>query len=217
MSFLGEAFKVYRLIDLTRELKDDMAVYPGDDNMKLRQIKYIKADGYNDHRLETGMHVGTHLDGPMHMTESDTYISDIELDRLIGHGCFINAEGQDTINYKDEYEEKIHEQSIVLIYTGYDKHFGTEKYFSSHPVISEDLARLLIRKKVKVLGMDTPSPDRYPFNIHKLLLSNKVLIAENLANLDKLMEYEKFKAFVIPLNIRADGAAARVFARIRDI
>lgn len=202
-----------RVIDLTRELTDNTPVYPGDGGMHLRQIKFIEKDGYNDHRLEMGMHVGTHIDGPMHMTSSKTYISDINLQRLIGKGCMIAAEDMTVIEYKEEYESTIEDESIVIVCTGYSQHFGTKKYFEEHPVISEEFAKLLIRKEIKAICVDMPSPDKYPFNLHKLLLSNNIVIAENLTNLDMLKNCGEIEVFLIPLNIRADGSMVRVFAR----
>ncbi|MFC3748626.1 hypothetical protein [Paenibacillus sp. GCM10012306] len=59
-----------------------------------------------------------------------------------------------------------------------------------------------------------PSPDRFPFEIHKYLLSNDVLILENLTNVDALLGKEKFEVMALPLRIRSDSAISRVIARI---
>ncbi|MBL4937252.1 cyclase family protein [Clostridium sp. YIM B02515] len=203
-----------KIIDLTREISNNMPVYPGDDEVKLYQTNYINKDGYNNHGIETGMHIGTHVDGPMHMTDSNIYISEMELDKFIGRGILIDAKNETIIDYKEEYEEIILEDSIVVINTGFSEEFGTEIYFKKHPVVSENLAELLVRKKIKALCIDAPSPDRYPFEVHKLLLKNSILIGENLANLDKLEGIRNYEIFIVPLNIRADGSMARIFARI---
>lgn len=200
------------IIDLSREITDGIAVYPGDDPVKLYQTKFLAEDKYNNHRLETGMHVGTHIDAPMHMTAHNTCVSDIKLDYLIGKGCVIRVEPAEVIDYRREYEDKIAENSIVLVHTGFCRLFGTERYFTKHPVLSLEFGKMLIRKNVKALGLDTPSPDKYPFKLHQLLLSHGILIVENLTNLDELPA-DRFEVFVIPPKIRADGSMARVFAR----
>lgn len=61
--------------------------------------------------------------------------------------------------------------------------------------------------------IDLPSPDMYPFNIHKILLNSGIFIGENLVNLDELESLKDFEIFIVPLNIRANGAMARIFAR----
>lgn len=201
------------IIDLTMEITNMMPVYPGDDLVKLQETRNFDKDGYCNHRLETGMHIGTHLDGPMHMTDSELYISDVKLDNLIGKGILINCKNTDKIDYENKYEELIDERCIVLINTGYSNNFHSENYFKGHPVITEAFAELLIRKKVKAVCVDLPSPDRYPFDIHKKLLNRGIFIGENLVNLDKLESLMDFEIFIVPLNIRADGAMARIFAR----
>jgi kynurenine formamidase len=202
-----------KIIDLTMEITDGMAVYPGDDAVKLFQTKFYKNDGYANHRLETGMHIGTHIDAPMHMTDSKVTVADIQLERLIGRGILINAVGSRLIDKSEEYEALIEEDSIVIIHTAYDKHFGTEKYFTDHPVISEELAELLVKKKVKAICIDTPSPDKYPFKIHKLLLESRIVIVENCTNLNALSKNVNYEVFIVPLNLKTDGSMARVFAR----
>jgi kynurenine formamidase len=74
------------LIDLSQTFTDNPPVFPGDTGASLFQTKHLKVDGYNDHRLETGMHAGTHIDGPMHLTDSQEFISDLSLDSFIGQG-----------------------------------------------------------------------------------------------------------------------------------
>ena len=53
-----------KYIDLSYEIEHQMAVYPGDDELKLYRHRFLNRDYYNDTKLETGMHVGTHIDAP---------------------------------------------------------------------------------------------------------------------------------------------------------
>ena len=55
-----------------------------------------------------------------------------------------------------------------------------EEYYINQPVIDEGLADFFVEKNIKMLGMDLPSPDNYPFEIHKKLFANNILIVENL-------------------------------------
>lgn len=202
-----------RIIDLTQMIEENMPVYPGTEMVKLRQIKYLKTDNHNNHKLETSMHVGTHIDGPMHMTESKKYISDFPIDSFIGNGCVIDVRNKNVIEMKAEYEEIIPQGSIVLLYTGFDKQYGSEEYYTEHPLVSEEFANLLVKKHVKILGMDMASPDRMPFDIHKILLGNGVLIIENLTNVNELVNIGEFEVMAFPLKLKADGSMLRVVAR----
>lgn len=201
-------------IDLTHTIKDNMPVFPGDIPLVLMHERKYETDNYHNFILSTGLHVGTHIDTPMHMTDSSKMISTYSLDYFIGKGVLLNALGDKIVTLKTEYHQIVNEHDIVLINTGYSKHFYDNDYFINYPVLSEELIEFLIDKKIKILGLDTPSPDKYPFKLHKLLFNNNILIIENLCNLELLTDVKQFTIYALPLKINSDGALARVFAKI---
>ena len=64
-----------------------------------------------------------------------------------------------------------------------------------------------------MLGMDLPSPDKYPFKIHKKLFDNDILIIENMTNLSQLLSVNNFEIIAFPLKIKAGASMTRVVAR----
>jgi len=205
---------LWKIVDLTQVIENEMPVYPGDIGANLFQFKYLNVNGYNDHRLEISMHAGTHIDSPMHLTDSKEYICEAPLDFFIEKGCILDVRNQPVIKMKTEYEELVKDNSIVLLYTGFDKFYGTAKYYEEHPVVDLNLCRFLLSKNIKMLGIDMPSPDRYPFEVHKFLFENRIFLLENLANLDKLAGVTEFEVIALPLKIKADSSMARAVARI---
>lgn len=201
------------LIDLTHIIEDSMPIYPGDITTNLFQNKYLSISSHNNYRLEISMHTGTHIDSPMHLTESTKYISELPLESFISIGCILDVRNQPIIKMKEEYKELIKENSIVLLYTGLDKLYGFTEYYEEHSLLHMDLCKFLIKKNIKMLGIDMPSPDKYPFEIHKMLLENKIYIIENLTNLHKLLGNKNFEILAFPLKIKADSSMARVIAR----
>lgn len=208
------SYKNEKLIDLSQTIGHNMPVYPGDTNTNLVQSHFIDIDQYNNFRLETGMHTGTHIDSPMHLTASTELISSVPLECFIGKGCLLDVRNQPIITMKYAYEKLVTENSIVLLYTNFDKHYGSEAYYKSHPVVSMDLCNFLIGKNIKMLGLDMPSPDRFPFSLHKVFLENQICIIENLTNLDQLICEQFFEVMAFPLKINADSSLARVVARV---
>lgn len=202
------------LIDLSYEIYEGMPVYPGDIEVELENDKKVKEDGYSNHNLKMGMHAGTHLDLPAHMLKDNRYISDISLTYLSGRARLLNAAGQKVITVKDKYNDLIEKDDMVIIKTGFAAKYGKEEYFREHPVISEELAEFFVKKEIKLLGFDMPSPDQSPFRIHHKLFENNIFILENLCNLEKLPELEAFKLFIFPLKVRAEAAPCRVAAEI---
>jgi Predicted metal-dependent hydrolase len=203
-----------KLIDISHCIEDGMPVYPGDMETRLSKAKELTVDGYNDHRLEIGMHSGTHMDSPMHLTNCSKYISEYPLDSFIGEGCILDVRGQELIENRPLYNEIIHENNIVLLHTGYDRFYGTETYYINHPCVSSEFCKMIIDRKVKILGIDCPSIDRYPFEYHKLLFENGIFILENLTNLEKLLELGDFEVISLPLAIKADSSMTRAIVRV---
>ena len=85
-------------------------------------------------------------------------------------------------------------------------------FYKNNPIITEGVARLLTKNRVKMIGIDSFSPDNKPYKVHKILFKKNILIIENLANLERVEKY--CQLFVAPLNIQnADGAPCRVIAK----
>ena len=203
-----------RLIDLSHKFTEKMPVYPGDPVPEITKGADIKKEGYNDYYIKTGMHVGTHIDAPLHMLENGKRLTEIEIEHFYGNGCLIDARGKPAIDSDSLKNAAVRKGDIVFVLTGFYKKFGQAEYYEKYPEITDDFAKKLVDLGVKIVGVDTPSPDRPPFNIHKLLLKNDVLIIENLTNLEKLLGIKKFEIFAFPPNFDVEGSPVRVVAKV---
>lgn len=201
-------------LDLTQPLSERTPVYPGDPETKFRPSAKIKSDGYNDHYISFGTHVGTHVDAPVHMLAGGKTLKQYGVDKFIGRGVVIDARGKNVIDAEALDRAKIKKGDILLFCTGMDKKYTSSKYFENYPILTEKLARELIAKQISIVGVDACSPDVAPFSVHKLLLRKDILILENLANLDKLIG-KQFRIYALPLKLALDGAQVRVVAEIK--
>jgi kynurenine formamidase len=200
------------IIDLTQTVTHQMQVYPGDTPPVLRHTHTLAGDGYTNHRLTTEMHVGTHIDGTWHMMDDCRLISGFSIHHFIGKACVIDISREKEFNNSQYVKEKAEGCHIVLFHTGYGKFFGTDKYLAGYPLVGDNVAREMVASGIKLVGIDTFSPDIAPYQTHKTLLGNGVLIAENLANLHLLLSETTFQVIALPLKIAADSAPARVIA-----
>ncbi len=203
------------LINLSHRIDSTLLPYPGDEPLRLYQNRFIKIDKYNDHRLECGMHIGTHIDSPMHLTDSARYINEYPLECFCGEAVVLDCAVERTITYDFRFNDAVRDNDIVILRTGHEKLFGSAEYFSSHPVLDANLAEFLVGRRIKMIGMDLPSPDHSPFEIHKLFFSHGIFVLENLANLEAIT-CARFILYAFPLNICADSSPARVVAEVRD-
>jgi kynurenine formamidase len=207
---------MYKLIDLSHSINKDTPVHPGDEPLELAKINDLASDGFNNYYLSMNMHAGTHIDGPMHMTGGGKYFDELHIEQFIGNGCLLDVSGEDIVERKPKYEKVIKNGDIILLYTGWSTKYGRTDYYNGYPSISAGLAQLFIDKKVKMICLDSPSPDHQPYEIHKMLLKNDVLIAENLTNIDKLISAKSFEILALPIKMHADSAPARIIAWIPE-
>ena len=150
-----------KIIDLTHKFTKSMPVHHFDEPALIEKIRNLTDHKYNDWKLSSGMHIGTHIDGPGHLTESKTLLCDIPVDRFVGKGYLVDARNK-AIDESLLKDLPAQDDLIVLILTGSDKLFGTNDYFNSHPVISVNFANELVRRKIKMIGIDFFSPDGVP-------------------------------------------------------
>jgi len=195
-----------------------MPVYPGDPMPEFTQVADLKKEGYTDYQIKTGMHVGTHMDAPLHMLEGGKRLSDFSVGNFFGRGCLIDARGASVVNADFLKSSGAQKGDVVLVMTGFSQKYRQPEYYEKHPEIGEDFAEKAIELGIKIVGMDTPSPDRPPFKVHKLLLAKEILIIENLTNLEELFETTKggvaFEIFALPAKFYAEAAPVRVVAKI---
>jgi len=191
-------------------LNNETPVYPGDLTPEFVKIAEKAKHGYNDYALHINTHFGTHIDAPWHMLEGAKKLRDFPITTFTGEAIVLDCRGQREITL-DVSEVK--NGDIVLLRTDHTKNIHEEDYFSSNPIMSFKLAEKLVEKKVKMVGIDSFSPDNAPFQIHKLLLSNDILILENLVNLDKITK-PRFKLYAFPLKLENDGSPTRAVAEV---
>lgn len=203
-----------KYIDLTHTFDASMPVYPGDPIPELVQIADLHKEGYTDYQIKTGMHVGTHMDAPLHMLEGGKRLSDISVEKFIGKGCLIDARGASVVSVDFLEKSGAKQGDIVLVITGLSKKYRQPEYYEKFPEIGEGFAGKAIELGVKIVGMDTPSPDKPPFKVHKLLLGKEILIIENLTNLESLIGIKDFEVFALPAKLHTEAAPVRVIAKV---
>jgi len=166
--------------------------------------------------VTTGMHVGTHLDAPLHMIPGGRSLPEIPPEKFFGRGVLIDAREKSQITVDLLTGTELQPGDAVLLHTGFSRHFREARYYQDFPTIAEDFAAALVAARIHLLGLDTPSPDRAPYPIHRQLLSAEIVIAENLTRLDRLLGIANFEVIALPVKFKAEAAPARVVARVKD-
>ena len=205
-----------KLIDITHPVTNATPVFPGEQPVEITQRKFLDADMYNGCVVTSNLHTGTHIDMPMHLSADPRTVLDFPLEGFIGRGMLLDVRGEDVISMKPEYRDLNFDGAVVLLYTGFDELFtaAPERYFNAHPVVGEELGDFLLSQSIKILGLDTCSPDRCPWTFHKTLLAKGVFVLENAANLGALLGIANFEVMAFPLKIAAEASMIRAVCRV---
>jgi arylformamidase len=207
-------------LDLTHRIEEDMPVFPGDPPPEIREVMTLGQDFCTVQSIRFNNHIGTHLDAPSHFIEGGKTVDKIPLQSLIGKAVildFTNKGKNDRISKEDlrSQEYRILPGSRVLIKTGWDVNFTSEAFYEHFPCLTQEAADYLVQLKIRLLGMDTPSPstlDDPDQTIHTTLLGAGIVILESLKNLT-LIERNQCQIIVLPLPIKDfSGAPCRVIA-----
>ena len=187
--------------------------YPGDAPLALRQVKQSARDGYCLYQLTTSLHTGTHVDVPMHLTDDPRFVCEWPLTAFAGPAVLLDVRGQARLDMYPAYAEAVREGDIVLLHTGWDAQYACPaRYFGEHPEMADALTDFLLARRIRMLGLDMPSPDRPPFAAHRRLLAAGIPIVENMTNLAALPREGRFDVQALPLRLRAEASPVRAVA-----
>jgi kynurenine formamidase len=227
------------IVDLSQPIYKGMPVYPGhlatvvfDYHAHADTLGKFESDfSYASKGLILSDHGPTHVDSISHFDSSDdaATIDEMPLDTFWGEGTCIDisstpareycsAEGLDASLEASGAE--LRPGDVLLLHTGtYERHGGTDEYTSQYPGLDESGAEWLVERKVKVFGVDCPSPDNpasptYP--VHLMCRREGITHYENLAGLRELIG-RRFVFVGLPLKVvRGHGSPVRAAALLLD-
>lgn len=223
--------KNYRIIDLTHTLEEEMP-RPQVPYGHIPWKSFEKGDGFNTYMFLVFEHAGTHVDAPIHLGGVEgPSIDQIPPEKWMGPCSVLDmshkteneeVSAEDILAWEKSHGE-IEEDSIVLFYFGWEKNWTTkhgvenQPYLKNNPGLSEETAKLLAKRGVKLVGGDTPTIDSDANSTepaHRVLLPRHILVLENAKNLGKLPP--KGAYFIgLPLRIKeGTGCPVRAIALV---
>jgi kynurenine formamidase len=216
----------YKLIDLTHTLDSSVPTWDGACGFNHTLCSAVPIDQSKNHfrvmQLSMLTGVGTHLDAPSHYFLNGKNVSDFHMNELIFQFVVIDILDQCHECYSLSIEDILcHEKtfgliptgSCVMVKTGWSRFWEKPfKYRNNHlfPSVSLEAAKLLLKRGISALGIDTLSPDRPQdeYKVHEIFLGAGKLLLENVANLNNMPPRDSF-VLALPLKIR-DGKEAPI-------
>lgn len=212
-----------KIIDLTHTVMPGMPLYPGTKPPKLSTLCTINKNGFTERRISISSHTGTHMDAPAHVIPRGATFDQWSIDRFAGCASVLDMTDLRTPSIGVEklkcHASIIKKSEFVLLYTGWSRYWGKQKYFRGYPVLTSEAALWLVDFHLKGVGMDTVSvdePDAVNLPVHNIFLEWGTVIIENLVNLDRLPQSD-FIFCCFPLKVeKAEASPIRAAAIVFD-
>lgn len=211
------------LIDVTRPIRPDMAVFPGDPSPELlwdSRIEEGAVAALSSWRL--GSHTGTHVDAPSHFILGGGNLGSVPLDALVGECQVIDVEDDaglvTAVNIMRAHDWKRDPCDRVLLRTRNSLREDKSCFDSGYVALDTSAVDLLIALEVGTVGIDDLSVERYvdetsepdyDYPVHQRLLGSGVTIIEGLDLSD--VTAGKYRLICLPLSTPdTEAAPARV-------
>lgn len=226
-----------RTVDLTHIMSADFPTFDGAPGIEMRKIKDFKTDGYNLYQWQLNEHSGTHLDAPIHFSETGMTAEQIASETLIVPLAVINVADKAVKNADYQLSRsdlatwerrhgRLPDHCCVAMHSGWARHVSDKaKYVGKDangvmhfPGFDPDAAAWLIKqRKVAGLAVDTLSLDygaSKDFKTHLLWLPSGRWGLENVANLDRVPAVGAMLVVGLAKVKGATGGPARLFALV---
>ena len=211
-----------RFVELSHEIEHGMVTYPGlpapaiSDwlSREASRARYAPGTEFHLGRIEMLANTGTYMDAPSHRFPDGHDIAGYPLERVADlPGIVVRApERAITVERLAGLDVWGH---AVLLHTGWDAHWRTERYGHRSPYLTAAGARHLVGAGAALVGIDSlniDDPEDGARPAHTTLLAAGTPIVEHLCGLAALPD-AGFRFSAVPVRVRGLGSfPVRAFA-----
>jgi len=203
------------IIDITLPLSNQTPVWEGDRGITIQQVAFReKSSDFNISRVEFGVHAGTHIDSPFHLSSQGYTVDKIPLETLVGPATVLEISPEFSVINSVALKSSGFRSGMdrVILKTG-NTRFWVDDPYSFHGEyigIDSEGADYLVDQKVKLVGIDyfSASPISDLVRPHEILLGAGVVILENAYLVD--IHPGDYNLICLPLKLMGtDGAPVR--------
>jgi kynurenine formamidase len=206
-----------RIVDLSHVIEDGMTTYPGLPGPHICDFwtREASAANYDDGssfqigRIDMVANTGTYLDAPFHRYAEGRDLADLPLASLANlPGIVVRRPSENDLATDASHFDGVDVRGkAVLIHTGWDRHWRTDRYGVDHPFLRGDAADWLVANGALLVGIDSNNIDdtrERARPVHSRLLAGDIPICEHMTGLDGLPD-DGFRFSAVPPKIRGMG------------
>jgi len=207
-----------RVVDLSHPIRHGMVTYPGLPGPEIGEhltreesrSHYSPGTEFSIGRITMVANTGTYLDSPFHRYGDGADLAALPLARMTDlDGVVVRVTGAASraIGRAALLPYEVAGRA-VLIHTGWDRHFGTDRYGTGHPYLTADAAAWLAEQGAALVGIDSLNIDDTSDGArpaHSTLLAAGIPIVEHLRGLDQLPQ-TGFRFHAVPPAVAGMGS-----------
>jgi arylformamidase len=218
------------LVDLSHTIEHGLVTYKGlpapvvCDYLSRENSRQFYEEGteFQIGKIEMVTNTGTYIDCPFHRFENGKDLSELGLEYFTDLDAIaICVPFSETLAITEEHFKNYDVRNrAVLIQTGWDRNWNTERYYENHPYLTAGAAKYLKDCGVKLVGIDSHNIDSTLGKarpVHTILLEAEILIVEHLCNL-YLLPRDGFTFSAIPPKFKGVGIfPVRAMAKLKKV
>lgn len=207
-----------RIVDLSHVIEHGMTTYPGLPAPHICDFwtregsagNYDDGSSFQIGRIEMVANTGTYVDAPFHRYAERKDLSDLPLPSIADvAGIVVRCPWENEIAVDvGAFEGRDVVGKAVLVHTGWDRHWRTDRYGQDHPFLTMEAADWLIENRVALVGIDSNNIDDTRARarpVHTKLLGAEIPICEHMTGLGQLPD-ERFRFSAVPPKVRGMGS-----------
>jgi len=214
-----------RLIDVSHTIEHGMVTYPGlpapviSDwlSRDASRTRYGPGTTFQIGKIDLLANTGTYIDAPSHRYEHGKDVADFPLEAVADlEGVVVRATQREGRALDvGVFRGRDLKGKAVLVHTGWDVHWRSERHGTGHPFLTREAAEQLVAAGAALVGIDSLNIDDAADGArpaHTLLLGAGIPIVEHLCGLGELPD-GGFRFFAVPVKVRGMGSfPVRAFA-----
>jgi kynurenine formamidase len=206
-----------RIVDLSHVIEHGMTTYPG---LPAPQIcdfwtrdgsaaNYDDGSSFHIGRIEMVANTGTYVDAPFHRYAEGSDLAVLPLSSLADLPGIIVRRPWETelATTTAQFDGVDVRGKAVLVHTGWDRHWRTDRYGVDHPFLTSEAADWLVEQGAALVGIDSNNIDDTRVRarpVHSKLLAADIPICEHMTGLGSLPD-EGFRFSAVPPKVRGMG------------
>lgn len=203
------------IVDVSHEVEEGMVTYKGIpapimcDFLSREESKsrYEGDTEFHIGRIDMVANTGTYVDSPFHRFADGKDLSELPLESLADlDTVVVRAADRQGVD-RDAFERLDVAGKAVLVHTGWDTNWRTDRYFEGHPFLTGEAAEYLVEAGAAIVGIDSHNIDDAEDGyrpVHTKLLGADIPIVEHMTGLENLPD-NGARFFAVPVKVKDFG------------